>query len=77
MLVQSLGTSELGGKLLAEGDQIEANLVTMSSYFVDSAQEQHSMFRDLSFETNALEEYPSYYTPILSITGAIFVNTEV
>lgn len=76
-LVQSLGTSELGGKLLAEGDQIEADLVTMSSYFVDSAQEQHSMFRDLSFETKALEEYPSYYTPILSITGAIFVNTEV
>lgn len=76
-LVQSLGTSELGGKLLAEGDQIEADLVTMSSYFVDSAQEQHSMFRDLSFETKALEEYPSYYTPILSNTGAIFVNTEV
>jgi len=76
-LVQSLGTSELGGKLLAEGDQIEADLVTMSAYFVDSAQEQHSMFKDLSFETKALEEYPSYYTPILSITGAIFVNTEV
>jgi iron(III) transport system substrate-binding protein len=76
-LVQSLGTSELGGKLLAEGDQIEADLVTMSSYFVDSAQEQHSMFEDLSFETKALEEYPSYYTPILSNTGAIFVNTEV
>ena len=76
-LVQSLGTSELGGKLLAEGDQIEADLVTMSSYFVESAQEQHSMFRDLSFETKALEEYPSYYTPILANTGAIFVNTEV
>ena len=30
---QSLGTSELGGKLIAEGDQIDANLVTMSSYF--------------------------------------------
>ena len=40
-LVQSLGTSELGGKLIAEGDQIEANLVTMSSYFVESAQEKH------------------------------------
>ncbi|MFJ8236440.1 extracellular solute-binding protein [Ureibacillus sp. NPDC094379] len=76
-LVQSLGTSELGGKLLAEGDQIEADLVTMSSYFVESAQEQHSMFKDLAFEINSLEEYPSYYTPILSNTGAIFVNTEV
>lgn len=76
-VLQSLGTSELGGKLLAEGDQIEADLVTMSSYFVESAQEQHSVFKDLTFETTALEEYPSFYTPILSITGSIFVNTEV
>lgn len=76
-IVQSLGTSELGGKLLAEGDQIEADLVTMSSYFVESAQKQHSMFKDLSFETKAIDEYPSFYTPILSNTGAIFVNTEV
>ena len=35
------------------------------------------MFTDLSFKTKALEQYPSYYTPILSNTGAIFVNTEV
>ena len=74
---QSLGTSELGGKLMAEGDKIEANLVTMSSYFVESAQEKHHMFTDLTFKTNALEQYPSYYTPILANTGAIFVNTEV
>ena len=76
-VVQSLGTSELGGKLLAEGKQIEANLVTMSSYYIESSQKQHSMFKDLSFETKALEEYPAYYSPILSNTGAIFVNTEV
>lgn len=76
-IVQSLGTSELGGKLLAEGKQIEANLITMSSYYIESAQKQHDMFKDLSFETKALETYPSYYTPILSNTGAIFVNTEV
>ena len=57
---QSLGTSELGGKLMAEGDQIDANLVTMSSYFVESAQEKHNMFKDLTFKTNALEQYPSY-----------------
>ncbi|MEH7308916.1 extracellular solute-binding protein [Neobacillus drentensis] len=76
-VVQSLGTSELGGKLIAEGDKIDANLVTMSSYFVESAQEKHSMFKDLTFETNALEKYPSYYTPILANTGAIFINSKV
>jgi len=76
-LFQSLGTSELGGKLMAEGEQIEANLITMSSYFVESAQEKHNMFADLSFKTSALEQYPAYYTPILANRGAIFVNTEV
>lgn len=76
-ILQSQGTSELGGKLLAEGDQIEADIVTMSSYFLDSAQEQNEMFTDLTFETNALEAHPAYYTPILGNTGAIFVNTEV
>lgn len=62
---------------MAEGDEIEADIVTMSSYFIESAQEQHSMFKDLSFSTKALENNPAYYTPILANTGSIFVNTEV
>ena len=32
-ILQSFGTSELGGKLLAEGTNIEADLVTMSSCY--------------------------------------------
>lgn len=74
---QTFGTSELGGKLLAEGTNIEADLVTMSSFYVESAQDQNKMFKDLTFDTNALEEYPAYYTPITSQEGAIIVNTEV
>ncbi len=58
-IVQSFGTSELGGKLLAEGTNIEADLVTMSSFYLDSAQEQQNMFKDLTFDPHALEEYPS------------------
>ena len=76
-VLQTMGTSELGGKLIAEGDKIEANLVTMSSYFIDSAEQQHKMFVDLNFDTKALGKYPSYYAPILANTGAIFVNTQV
>ncbi|WP_349019115.1 extracellular solute-binding protein [Niallia taxi] len=75
--LQSLGTSELGGKLMAEGKDIEADLVTMSSYFLESAQQQNDMFTDLTFDTKAIDEHPSFYSPILAITGAIFVNTEV
>lgn len=76
-VLQTLGTSELGGKLMAEGDKIEANLVTMSSYFLDSAQNKYHMFADLTFDSKAIVKHPSYYAPILANTGAIFVNTQV
>lgn len=76
-VLQSFGTSELGGKLMAEGDQLEADLVTMSSYFLESAQEKNKMFADLNFKSNALEEHKPFYTPALAITGALFVNKEV
>lgn len=74
---QSFGTSELGGKMLAEGSDIEADIITMSSYYIESAQSEHEMFQNLSFEVNSLDEYPSYYTPFLANQGAIIVNTEV
>lgn len=76
-IVQTFGTSELGGKLLAEGADIEADLITMSSFYVESAEDEHHMFKDLEFETDALDEYPSYYTPITAQEGAIIYNTEV
>ena len=76
-LMQSFGTSELGGKLLAEGANIEADLVTMSSFYLDSAQEENSMFKDLEFDAPTIDEYPSFYTPITAQEGAIFVNTEM
>lgn len=76
-ILQTFGTSELGGKLLAEGTNIEADLVTMSSFYLESSQEENHMYADLTFDTGALEEYPSYYTPITSQEGAIIVNTEM
>lgn len=76
-ILQSFGTSELGGKLFAEGKDIEADMVTMSSFYLDSSQEQNQMYQDLSFETGALSEYPSFYTPITAQEGAIIVNTEL
>lgn len=75
-IIQTFGTSELGGKLLAEGTNIEADMVTMSSFYLESSQEENNMYADLTFETGALEKYPSYYTPITSQEGAIIVNTE-
>ncbi|RDY28485.1 ABC transporter permease subunit [Romboutsia weinsteinii] len=76
-IIQSLGTSELGGKLIAEGKNIEADLITMSSYYIDTAQEEQGMFKDLSFDYKTLGENPKYYAPITSQEGSIIVNTKV
>ena len=71
------GTSELGGKLLAEGTNLEADMVTMSTFYLQSAQDQNDMFVDLTFDVNTLEEVPAYTAPITSQEGAIIVNTQV
>ena len=76
-LFQTFGTSELGGKLLAEGTNIEADLVTMSTFYIDSAQEQNKMFKDLEFAVKTIDEYPSYCAPITAQEGTIIVNTEM
>lgn len=76
-ILQSFGTSELGGKLLAEGTNIEADLITMSSFYLESAQEKNNMFTDLTFDTGAVGKYTSYYTPITAQEGSIIYNTKV
>lgn len=76
-IVQGFGTSELGGKLLAEGKNIEADLVTMSTFYLQSAQDTNHMFRPLNFEVKTLEEFPDYCAPITSQEGAVLLNTEL
>lgn len=76
---QTFGTSELGGKLIAEGKNLEADMVTMSSFYLDSAQEQNSMFKDLAFDYKTISEndHSDFYAPITKQEGSIIVNTEL
>ena len=76
-LMQSFGTSELGGKLVAEGKNIEADVVTISTYYLESMQKSQKLFRDLGIKLDTVGPAVSYYAPILGICGALFVNTEV
>lgn len=76
-IFQSFGTSELGGKMLAEGKDIEADIITMSSYYIESAQAEYKMFEGLDFDVNTTDSYPEYYAPFLANQGAILVNTDV
>lgn len=76
-MIQTFGTSELGGKLLAEGTNLEADLVTMSTFYVESAQDQNQMFKDLTFDVKTLDEFPAYCAPITAQEGTIIVNTKM
>lgn len=76
-MFQTFGTSELGGKLLAEGKDIEADMVTMSTFYVESAQAQNNMFQDLTFDVDTIDEFEPYCVPITSQEGTIIVNTEM
>lgn len=49
----------------------------MSSFYLDSAQEQNNMFLDLTFDYKPLTEFPAFYAPITSQEGAILLNTEM
>lgn len=66
-------------KLLAEGTNLEADVITMSSYYVDSAEDQNAMFAELTdVEAVPLDEMtPAWRAPAQAQEGAIFYNTEV
>jgi len=77
-LFQTFGTSELGGKLIAEGKDIEADLITQCTYYIDSIQPMNHMFKDLTFKhAEADGSDVPYYATFLGNTGALFVNTQV
>lgn len=78
-LFQTFGTSELGGKVMAEGANIEADLLTLSTFYIDSAQEQKNMFQKLNFDYELInpEDQKDYCAPITSQEGTIIVNTEM
>lgn len=76
-ILQSFGTSELGGKIMAEGKNLEADMITMSSYYIDSAQEKNQMFENLTFQTPTLKTFSDYDTPLTALEGALLVNTKV
>ena len=80
-IIQSFGTSELGGKMLAEGKALEADMLTMSSYYIDSAQERNHMFADLTdvrstlLNTTENTKAPAWRRPTTAQEGAILINT--
>ncbi len=75
-VLQSFGTSELGSKMLSEGTNIEADLVTMSTFYLTSAQDSKKMFKPVNTTLEPLDTIPNYTAPFTVQEGTIFYNTE-
>lgn len=73
-IVQPQSTSELGGKIIAEGSNIEADIITQASYYLKSAQDQNDMFVTSKNKLETIDKYPNYITPLLGNTGSLFIN---
>ncbi len=73
----TFSTSELGGKVIAEGKNIEADMLTLSSYYLDSAQNANKMFLPLTFTMSPIKPVDTCFGPITGQEGAIFINTKV
>lgn len=46
-IIQPQSTAELGGKMMAEGKNIEADIVTQATYYLESAQQENDMFASI------------------------------
>ena len=64
---------------MAEGTNIEADMLTLSTFYIDAAQEEQNMFQPLDFDYTLLNaaDQKDYCAPITSQEGTIIVNTEV
>lgn len=70
-------TSELGGKAIVEGKNIEADILTLSTYYLDSAQKRNAMFLPLGFVRETLKQEDLHFAPLTGQEGAIFINTKI
>ncbi|WP_426427446.1 extracellular solute-binding protein [Staphylococcus equorum] len=77
-IIQPHSTAELGGKMIAEGKNIEADVVTQSTYYLESAQDKNNMFLPMEGEKQkkTIDSFPNYITPLLGNMGSLFVNTK-
>ncbi|GAB2022056.1 hypothetical protein RyT2_11300 [Pseudolactococcus yaeyamensis] len=71
--IQVFGTTELGGKLLSEKTNLEADVITLSTYYLDAAK---SDLTDFKVKTSGIAETENFQSPILGLEGGLIVNTE-
>lgn len=71
--IQVFGTTELGGKLLSEKTNLEADVITLSTYYLDAAK---SDLTDFKVKTDGIDKTENFQSPILGLEGGLIVNTD-
>jgi len=73
-IIQVFGTSELSGRVASEGTNIEADVITLSSFFIESNKE---VFQPFNVKPGSLYIESDFYSPIIALEGSLIVNTMV
>lgn len=73
---QEFGSSDLNAKLIAEGSNISSDIITLSTFYIDSAQNSSQVFAEWNTPSNVINSRSTYQSPILGNEGAIIVNTD-
>jgi iron(III) transport system substrate-binding protein len=74
--LQEFGSSDLNAKVAAEGENISADLVTLSSFYIDSIQKNSQTFAEWNTPQNSINKQEAFQSPILALEGAIIINTD-
>jgi ABC-type Fe3+ transport system substrate-binding protein len=72
--IQVFGTTELGGKLLSEATNLEADVITLSTYYLNASKSSLTNFK---VKANGLEPTEKFQSPILGLEGGLIANTDV
>jgi len=76
--IQVFGTSDLSARLVAEGVNIESDIVTLSTFFLDTEQEMNNLFADFDTPDGLIAgERQTWESPLLGLEGGLVVNTQV
>jgi len=73
-IIQVFGTSELSGRVASEGTNIEADVITLSSFFIESNKE---VFQPFPVKPGSKFTETDFYSPIIALEGSLIVNTMV
>ena len=56
---------------------IEADVIGINSFYIESTQKANNMYKTLSFKEDCLVPHEPYYLPFIGNYGAIIINTKV